>query len=139
MTTEPVTSEHPTPTVPTTPDPMSAEPVDDHTHGGVGDPTVHHTPEQIRREMRVYMYVFGGLIVGTIATVVACYGFDLPVHVAIAVALAIALTKGFLVAGFFMHLLSEKKVIYSVLAITAFFFALLIWLPLHDIADKMGH
>src|SRR5436309_1938012 len=117
---------------------MAAEPVEDHTHAGVADPTVHHTPEEIRAEMRVYLWVFGGLIVGTIATVVACYGFDLPVHIAIFVAMAIALSKGFLVAAFFMHLLSEKKVIYSVLALTVFFFGLLIWLPLHDIADKMG-
>ena len=51
---------------------------------------------------------------------------------------AIALTKGFLVAGFFMHLLTEKKLIYAVLALTVVFFAFLIWLPLHDIADKMG-
>lgn len=117
---------------------MSAEPISDHTHAGVADPTVHHTPEQIRAEMKVYLTVFGGLIALTIATVVACFGFKLPVHYAIMVALAIAVSKGFLVAGYFMHLLSEKRVVYAVLALTVFFFGLLIWLPLHDIADKMG-
>jgi cytochrome c oxidase subunit 4 len=45
--------------------------------------------------------------------------------VTIAVALFIASIKAFLVAGYFMHLLSEKKMIYSMLAITVvFFFAL---------------
>ena len=96
----------------------------------------HNSPENIKREVRVYLLVFGALFVLTVATVVACYGFDLPVHYAIMVALAIACLKGFLVAGFFMHLLSEKKLIYGVLALTIFFFALLLWLPVHDILDK---
>ncbi len=121
-----------------TTDPMASEPIDDHTHAGVADPTAHHTPEQIRKEMKVYLTVFGGLMVLTAGTVIACYGFDLPVHYAIMVALTIAVLKGFLVAGFFMHLLSEKKLIYAVLTLTVIFFALLIWLPLHDVADKIG-
>lgn len=110
--------------------------VDEHTHGGVHDPNLHHSPEEIKREVRVYLIVFGGLLVLTGATVGACYGLQLPVHYAIMVALAIALMKGFLVAGFFMHLLSEKKLIYGVLTLTVIFFALLLWLPVHDIIDK---
>src|ERR1041385_7031611 len=80
------------------------------------DPNVHHghTPEEIRKEMKVYLAVFGGLSVLTALTVYACYGLRMPPHKAIAIALAIAATKGFLVAGFFMHLLSERKVIYGV-------------------------
>ena len=53
-------------------------------------------------------------------------------------ALIIASIKGTLVACFFMHLLSEKKLIYAVLALTVVFFAFLIWLPVHDMIDKMG-
>ena len=98
----------------------------------------HDDPEHIKREVRVYLLVFCSLAVLTGATVAARYFFDLPMGYAIAVALAIACIKGTLVAGFFMHLLSEKKLIYAVLALTVIFFALLIWLPLHDIADKMG-
>ena len=97
-----------------------------------------HTPEQIRKEMKVYLTVFAGLAVLTVATVVACYLFKLPVHTAIAVALVIASVKGFLVAGFFMHLLSEKKVIYGVLALTVFFFAVLLWGPWHHVYDLFG-
>jgi len=99
----------------------------------------HNDPEHIKREVRVYLLVFCSLAVLTGATVAARYVFpDLRMGYAIAIALAIAATKGFLVAGFFMHLLSEKKLIYAVLALTVVFFAFLIWLPLHDIADKMG-
>ena len=53
-----------------------------------------------------------------------------------AVALAIASVKGFLVAGYFMHLLSEKKLIYAVLLLTLFFLALLLWIP-HTEADVL--
>ena len=101
----------------------AGEEQDQHVHGGVHDPNLHHSPEQIRREMRVYIAVFCGLAALTALTVYACYGLKLPVHTAILIALAIACVKGFLVAGFFMHLLSEKKLIYGVLALTVFFVA----------------
>jgi len=111
----------------------------EHTHGGVHDPNLHHSPEQIKKEIRVYLIVFGALAALTALTVWACYGLKMPVHIAIAIALVIACTKGFLVAGFFMHLLSEKKLIYSVLALTVFFFAVLLWGPWHHWADMIGH
>ena len=86
--------------------------------------------------MRVYLIVFGALALLTGATVFACFGLKLPVHYAIMVALTIAVMKGFLVAGFFMHLLSEKKLVYGILILTVAFFAALLWLPVHDVADK---
>jgi hypothetical protein len=50
--------------------------------------------------------------------------------------------KASLVAGFFMHLVSEKKSIYTVLAVTAFFFAglmaLTVW-AMHDFPDNTVH
>ncbi|HYR18978.1 MAG TPA: cytochrome C oxidase subunit IV family protein, partial [Myxococcales bacterium] len=49
--------------------------------------------------------------------------------IAIAVALVIATVKAALVAGVFMHLISEKKVIYAVLILTAAFFLLVLLLP----------
>lgn len=112
---------------------------DAHAHGGVHDPDPHHSPEAIKKEIRVYLLVFGALAVLTAVTVYACYGLHMPVHYAILIALVIACTKGFLVAGFFMHLLSEKKLIYSVLALTVFFFSVLMWGPWHSFVDAMGH
>ena len=113
--------------------------VDVHEHAGVGDPNAHHhSPEQIRKEMRVYVTVFLGLAVLTAVTVYACYGLKLPVHTAIIVALIIASIKGFLVAGFFMHLLSEKKVIYGVLILTVVFFIFLMTLPISHHANPFG-
>jgi cytochrome c oxidase subunit 4 len=99
----------------------------------------HDSPERIKREMRVYLYVLGALAALTGLTVWACFGLKLPIHYAVMVALAIASIKGFLVAGFFMHLLSERKLVYGILLLTVVFFAVLLWGPVHDIADKFHY
>jgi caa(3)-type oxidase subunit IV len=51
------------------------------------------------------------------------------------VALAIACAKAFLVAGFFMHLISERKMIYGLLIFTACFFLGLMFLTLSAYGD----
>jgi cytochrome c oxidase subunit 4 len=119
-------------------DPPPHSAADEAEHGGVHDPNLHHSPEEIKKEIRVYLLVFGALAVLTGVTVGACYLLQLPVHYAIIVALAIASVKGFLVAGYFMHLLSEKKLIYAVLGLTVFFFIVLIWGPWHHHYDTFN-
>jgi cytochrome c oxidase subunit 4 len=99
----------------------------------------HDDPEHIRKELLRYWAVFAALAAGTLLTVWVRFGLQLPEHQAIIVALIIATVKGSLVAGFFMHLLSEKKLIYSVLVLTILFFAVLMWLPVHDVLDKFGY
>jgi lipopolysaccharide export LptBFGC system permease protein LptF len=49
--------------------------------------------------------------------------------------LAIACFNAFVVAGFLMHLLSEKKLIYTLLGFTVFFFAGLLGLTLYAMND----
>ncbi|HEX3128409.1 MAG TPA: cytochrome C oxidase subunit IV family protein [Thermoanaerobaculia bacterium] len=86
-----------------------------------------HDVETIRKETKTYLTVFGALAVLTVLTVGVSY-FHLPPVLAIAVALAIAAFKGSLVAGVFMHLLHERKLIYWLLLLTvAFFLVLLFW------------
>ena len=82
----------------------------------------------IDRHVRVYITVFVSLMALTIITV-AISRFHLPVPIAVTVALAVAIIKGSLVACYFMHLISEKKLIYAVLALTAAFFVALLALP----------
>ena len=82
----------------------------------------------IDRHVRVYITVFVALMVLTIVTV-AISRFHLPVPIAVTVALAVAIIKGSLVACYFMHLISEKKLIYAVLVLTAAFFVALLALP----------
>jgi caa(3)-type oxidase subunit IV len=59
---------------------------------------------------------------------------------AIFVGLLIASIKGYLVAANFMHLNSEKKIIYWILLLTVFFLALLLFLPLlWDLNNMSNH
>ena len=60
---------------------------------------------------------------------VAVSRVHLSVPIAVTVALIVATIKGSLVACYFMHLISEKKVIYAVLVLTAVFFVALLALP----------
>lgn len=82
----------------------------------------------IDKQVRIYITVFVSLMALTIITV-AIARLDLPIHLAVTVALFVAIIKGSLVACYFMHLIAEKKLIYAVLALTAFFFAVLLALP----------
>jgi cytochrome c oxidase subunit 4 len=91
----------------------------------------------IDRDVRIYVGIFVSLMVLTLVTVGAWKFLDLPVVPTIAIALFIASVKGALVAGFFMHLISEKKLIYWVLALTVVFFFTLLLLPvLTSLADQ---
>jgi cytochrome c oxidase subunit 4 len=91
--------------------------------------------EVFTHHVRRYLYVFYALLFGTLITVGASYIPFGNHHVNIAVALAIACGKAFLVAGFFMHLLSERKMIYGLLAFTACFALGLMLLTLSAYAD----
>jgi cytochrome c oxidase subunit 4 len=82
----------------------------------------------IDKHVRIYITVFVALLVLTIVTV-AISRFHLPVHQAVTIALIVATIKGSLVACYFMHLISEKKVIYGVLVLTVVFFIALLALP----------
>ena len=95
-----------------------------------------HSAEEIKKETRVYVLVFVALAALTLVTVGVSY-LDLGVGGGIVLAMFIAAIKGSLVAAFFMHLLSERKLIYAVLILTAAFFLALIFLPLGGYADRL--
>jgi cytochrome c oxidase subunit 4 len=84
--------------------------------------------ESIKKQTRAYIKVFVTLMVMTILTVAVAY-LHMPPVLAIAVAMAIALFKGSLVAGVFMHLFHEHKAIYWILLLTVAFFIVLLFLP----------
>ena len=90
-----------------------------------------HDAHDIQKTVKKYIAVFLALLVGTVITVGMYYVHIESVKMTIAVALFIASIKAFLVAGYFMHLIDEKKMIYGVLASTVFFFvslmAITIW------------
>lgn len=101
------------------------------THKSDHDPAHHNDPEHVRAEIRKYLMVFGALAVLTVITV-AISQFHLPTWQAVTLALVVATIKGSLVAAFFMHLLSERKLIYAVLVLTVFFFGMMLWGPWHQ-------
>jgi cytochrome c oxidase subunit 4 len=82
----------------------------------------------IDKHVRIYITVFVVLMALTIITV-AISRIHLPVPIAVTVALLVATIKGSLVACYFMHLISEKKLIYAVLLLTVAFFIALLALP----------
>ena len=96
-------------------------------HATDGDATHDHAAD-IDRQVRIYITVFVALMVLTIVTV-AIARVHLPVPMAVALALFVATIKGSLVACYFMHLISEKKLIYAVLVITTIKFIALLALP----------
>jgi cytochrome c oxidase subunit 4 len=73
----------------------------------------------------------------TIVTV-AISRLHLSTPMAVTVALLVATVKGSLVACYFMHLISEKKLIYVVLAVTGLFFLALLALPVVTQSDGFG-
>jgi cytochrome c oxidase subunit 4 len=96
--------------------------------------TSDHTAADIDRHVRVYITVFVALMVLTLVTVTVSY-LHLPLPIAVTVALLVATVKGSLVACYFMHLISEKKLIYAVLGLTAVFFVVLLALPVVTVND----
>ena len=97
-----------------------------------------HSMDDLDKHVRTYVLVFVSLMVLTLVTVAVSY-LHLPVHQAIAVALVIATVKGSLVACFFMHLISEKKLILWVMLLTVLFFIALILIPVFTVADRIGY
>jgi len=95
--------------------------------------------ESFEHHVRRYLYVFYALIFGTIVTVLASYIPFGHRSINIGVALFIASSKAFLVAGYFMHLISERKMIYGILVFTAFFFVGLMFLTLFSFVDLPWH
>ena len=93
--------------------------------------------EDIRSHVKVYLKVFITLFGLTIVTVLAAK-IDLQVALAIVLGLLIALLKASLVGLFFMHLVSEKKVIYFTLVLAFAFFFVLMLVPMFMLANTYG-
>jgi len=100
-----------------------------------------HDTAAFKKHIRVYIGVFVALLVATILTVAVSYvHFGSPDSHAgnVAVALIIAVLKAGLVAGFFMHLVAEKRPIYTLLAFTGVFFLGLMILTVYAHFDTPG-
>lgn len=88
--------------------------------------------------IKTYLAIGAALLVGTALTVLAAKVHLGGIVIAIIIAIIIASVKGGLVAGYFMHLLHERKPIYWLLALTAVFFIAMIGLVLWTQHDQQG-
>ncbi len=91
----------------------------------------------IDKHVRIYITVFVTLLALTLITVAVSY-LHLPLRMAVGVALLIATVKGSLVACYFMHLISERRLIFAVLGFTVIFFAGLLLLPVLSHEDRVA-
>ena len=96
-----------------------------------------HSIESIKNHIRIYLIVFGALGVLTVITVLASY-LEVSTSEGIFLALIIASVKASLVAGYFMHLISERNTIIWILLLTVLFFFVMIFLPLISNTDHAG-
>jgi caa(3)-type oxidase subunit IV len=99
-------------------------------------PALHEHPVDFNHYLRRCAYVFVAVLCAVSLMIWISY---LPEHytwtLKVTFILAVACCNAFLVAGFLMHLLSEKKMIYTLLAFTVFFFAGLLGLTLYAMQD----
>lgn len=93
----------------------------------------------IDRHVRIYITVFVSLMVLTLITVLANFKLHLSVPATIALALVIASVKASLVACYFMHLISERKLIYWVLGFTVITFFGVLLIPILTESDKIRY
>ena len=89
-----------------------------------------HDSHDVSKHIRLYFIVGFALLIGTVLTVAVNYLHFDSMALTVTIALFIASVKGFLVAGYFMHLMSERKMIYGILGATVFFFAGMMYLTI---------
>jgi FtsH-binding integral membrane protein len=93
-------------------------------------------PVDFKSYLRRCAYVFIAVICATALMIWISF---LPEHytwaLKVGLILVVACANAFVVAGFLMHLISEKKMIYTLLAFTVFFFAGLMGLTLYAMQD----
>ena len=94
-----------------------------------------HDSHDISKQVKIYITVFVALLVGTIVTVGLNYMHFDSMALTISIALFVAIIKAGLVACYFMHLISERKMIYGIMAFTAFFFIGLMFLTIWSMKD----
>ena len=85
------------------------------------------SPDSYKNYTRKCLLVFLAIVCGTGLMVGASFA-PLASGVRIALILAIACGNAFLVAGYLMHLISERKMVYTLLVFTVIFFTALMGL-----------
>ena len=101
-----------------------------------GESELHEHPVDFKDYLRRCAYIFIAILCATSLMIWISF---LPEHYSwaakAAMILTVAAANAFVVAGFLMHLISEKKMVYTVLAFTLFFVIGLFTLTLYAMRD----
>ena len=95
----------------------------------------HEHHHDISKHIRLYLLVFVALLVGTVVTVGLNYLHFESIALTVGIAMFVATIKGGLVAGHFMHLTAERRIIYVILLFTVFFLVGLMGLTIWAMND----
>ncbi len=85
--------------------------------------------QDIKKEVKGYFLVFGCLLFLTALTVLAATFFKVNLTISIILALAIAAIQAALIVSFFMHIISQKQLVFIVLILAIVFVIGLLFLP----------
>ncbi len=102
-------------------------------------PADDHSAHDVAKHVRGYLIVGATLLAFTFLTVILSYVNFGTQKANVAVAMLVATFKAGLVAYIFMHLNSERKLIYRILIFTAFFVFGLFWLTYLHWYDPVVH
>ena len=94
--------------------------------------------KDIKKEINQYIRIFFALGVLTVITVAIAYIDVGKMWIAVLLAMIVASIKGTLVAGFFMLLFHEKKIIYLFLGITVVLLCSLFFITFGSIYNQVG-
>lgn len=83
----------------------------------------------MQKHIKLYVAIFVALLVLTAVTVLVAE-LDVTIGIGIVIAMIVACVKGGLVSCFFMHLTTEKGILFWILGITVLFFFVLLLLPM---------
>src|SRR5581483_7876699 len=96
--------------------------------------TASDHPVDFNKYVRTCVFVFIAVL-GAVSLMVWISFLPQSWPVKVGLILAVAACNAFVVAGFLMHLISEKKMIYTVLAFTVIFVLGLFWLTWYAMND----
>ena len=94
--------------------------------------------KNIKEEINQYIKIFIALGVLTVITVGIAYIEVGKMWIAVLLAMIVATMKGTLLAGFFMHLFHEKKIIYLFLGITLVLLCALFFITFGSVYNQVG-
>ena len=103
---------------------------------------MNESPDAFKNYTRRTLGIFVAVLCGIVLMVAASFAPVGNRQVNIAMVLAAAVFNAFIVAGFLMHLFSERKMVYTVLIFTAFFTIMMFVLTLeaaHDVPHLAVH